>query len=84
MSACKGEFSLPLGKEVVCVDSGYFRPTEVDLLIGDASKAKKELGWELEYDLNALIKDMVQSDLQLMKKDKYIQDGGYKIFRYFE
>ena len=84
VSACKGEFSLPLGKEVVCVDSGYFRPTEVDLLIGDASKAKKELGWELEYDLNALIKDMVQSDLQLMKKDKYIQDGGYKIFRYFE
>lgn len=82
--ACKGEFKLPLGKEVVCVDSGYFRPTEVDLLIGDASKAKEKLGWRLEYDLHSLIKDMVQSDLDLMRKDKYIQDGGYKIFRYFE
>ncbi len=81
---CNGEFVLESGKEVVSVDSRYFRPTEVDLLIGDASKAKNELGWIPEYDLKALIKDMVQSDLKLMQKDKYLKDGGYSVFSYFE
>ena len=84
VAACKGDFKLPLGKEVVSVDSDYFRPTEVDLLIGDASKARRELGWTLDYDLDELIKDMVQSDLQLMRRDKHILQGGYKIFRYVE
>ena len=50
MKKCNGEFVLESGKEVVSVDSRYFRPTEVDLLIGDASKAKNELGWIPEYD----------------------------------
>ena len=68
----------------MCVDERYFRPTEVDLLIGDASKAREKLGWIPEYDLNALVKDMVQSDLKLMQKDKYLKDGGYKILSYFE
>lgn len=84
VSECKGDFKLPLGKEIISVDEGYFRPTEVDLLIGDASKARRELGWTLEYDLNSLIKDMVAGDFELMKRDKHLQEGGYKIFRYFE
>lgn len=81
---CNGDFQLEIGKEVVSVDERYFRPAEVDLLIGDASKAREKLGWIPEYDLNALIKDMVQSDLKLMQKDKYLKDGGYKILSYFE
>lgn len=81
---CNGDFQLEIGKEVVSVDERYFRPTEVDLLIGDASKAREKLGWIPEYDLSALVKDMVQSDLKLMQKDKYLKDGGYKILSYFE
>lgn len=84
IKACHGEFKLEIGREVVSVDSRYFRPTEVDLLIGDASKAREKLGWIPEYDLSMLIKDMVQSDLRLMQKDKYLKDGGYEILSYFE
>lgn len=84
IKACHGDFNLEIGKEVVSVDERYFRPTEVDLLIGDATKAKEKLGWVPEYDLNALVKDMVQSDLKLMQKDRYLKDGGYKILSYFE
>ena len=69
---------------VVKVDTNYFRPTEVDLLIGDASKARKKLGWIPEYDLNSLINDMISSDLELMKKESYIRKGGFKTFNYFE
>ncbi|QOR62971.1 GDP-mannose 4,6-dehydratase [Sulfurovum indicum] len=73
-----------LGKEVVAVDPRYFRPTEVDLLIGDPSKAEKKLGWKREYKLEELVNDMMQSDLKLMTKDQYLQDGGYTIMNYFE
>jgi len=73
-----------LGKEVVAVDPRYFRPTEVDLLIGDPSKAEQKLGWEREYKLEELVNDMMQSDLKLMTKDQYLQDGGYKTMNYFE
>lgn len=73
-----------IGNQVVGVDPQYFRPTEVDLLIGDASKAKKQLGWEPLYDLNALVADMIKSDLKLMKKEFYLKNGGYQIFNYFE
>ena len=69
---------------IVGVDPSYFRPTEVDLLIGDASKAKKELGWEPEYNLQMLIADMMQSDIKLMKKESYLRDGGFEILNYFE
>ena len=62
-------FQIKLGKEVLAVDPNYFRPTEVDLLIGDPTKAKTELGWEPEYDLESLVKDMMQADLKIMKKD---------------
>ncbi len=64
VTACEGEFSLPIGKEIIKIDPNYYRPTEVDLLIGDASKANKELGWNPNYDLDGLIKEMVDSDLR--------------------
>jgi len=69
---------------VVAVDPNYFRPTEVDLLIGDATKARTVLGWEPQYDLDALVKDMMQSDIKLVKKDIHLQEGGYRTLNYFE
>lgn len=72
------------GRTVVQVDPRYFRPTEVDLLIGDPSKAKEKLGWEPEYTLNDLVDEMMASDLKLMKKDEYLKQGGYTIMNYFE
>lgn len=75
---------LKIGQEVVAVDKRYFRPTEVDLLLGDPSKAEKELGWNREFDLKDLVNDMMESDLKLMRKDVYLKEGGYKIMRYFE
>ncbi|WP_442844789.1 GDP-mannose 4,6-dehydratase [Leeuwenhoekiella sp. H156] len=85
VTACTNpEYQLEIGKEVLAVDPKYFRPTEVDLLIGDATKAKEKLGWVPEYDLKDLVNDMMQSDLKLMKKDQYLKDGGYRILNYFE
>lgn len=72
------------GKVVVEVDPAYFRPTEVELLIGDPTKSKKILGWEPEYDLKALVEDMMLSDIKLMKKESYLQSGGYKTLNYYE
>jgi len=72
------------GQPLVKVDPRYFRPTEVELLIGDATKAKEKLGWIPQYDLQALVQDMVQSDLHLVKKDDYLQKGGFKTLNYFE
>ncbi len=69
---------------IVAVDPRYFRPTEVDLLIGDPTKAKTKLGWQPEYDLDGLIKDMMRSDIDLMKRDSYLRDGGYRVMNYFE
>jgi GDPmannose 4,6-dehydratase len=68
----------------VAVDPKYFRPTEVDLLIGDPSKAKSKLGWEPQYDLSGLVEDMMQSDIKLMKKDAWLREGGYRTLNYFE
>src|SRR5690606_31995919 len=62
------DYQLPLGKEVLNVDPAYFRPTEVDLLVGDATKARTKLGWELEHDLSSLVQDMMESDLQLIRR----------------
>ena len=76
--------TLKFGQTVVKIDPKYFRPTEVDLLIGDATKAKEKLGWVPKYDLQALVKDMVQSDLHLVKKDDYLKKGGFKTLNYFE
>ncbi|MFA9191504.1 GDP-mannose 4,6-dehydratase [Flavobacterium sp. FZUC8N2.13] len=78
------DYQVLIGKEVLAVDAKYFRPTEVDLLIGDPTKAKTKLGWECQYDLAALVKDMMQSDLTLMCKDQYLKEGGYATLNYFE
>jgi len=75
---------LHLGQTVVRVDPKYFRPTEVDLLLGDPTKAKKQLNWQPKYDLPALVKDMSLADLVLMKKDEYLKGGGYATLNYFE
>ena len=77
-------YQISVGKEVVAVDARYFRPTEVDLLLGDPTKANTKLGWVPEYDLKALIEEMMVSDLKLMTKDVYLQEGGYKTMSYFE
>ena len=77
-------FKKRVGEEVVGVDPQYFRPTEVELLIGDATTARTRLGWEPEYSLAALIEDMMKNDIKLMKKESYLKEGGYKILNYFE
>ncbi|MBB5439713.1 GDPmannose 4,6-dehydratase [Pedobacter sp. AK017] len=76
--------NLKPGTVVVQVDEKYFRPTEVDLLLGDPTKANTKLGWKPKYDLPLLVEDMIQSDLQLMKKDEYLKKGGFKTLNYFE
>jgi len=78
------EYQIEIGKEVVSVDPRYFRPTEVDLLIGDPTKAQQKLGWKPEYDLKALVQDMMISDVKLMKKEAYLKEGGYKTMNYYE
>lgn len=77
-------FSKRMGQIVVGVDPAYFRPTEVELLIGDATKARTKLNWEPQYDLKALCNDMMLSDIKLMKKETYLKEGGYRIMNYFE
>ena len=72
-------FQLEEGKEVVCVDERYFRPTEVDLLLGDPSKAKNQLGWSPTYTVNDLVKEMVAYDIDLFRKDKHLITSGFKI-----
>ncbi|MGV3684479.1 MAG: GDP-mannose 4,6-dehydratase [Daejeonella sp.] len=76
--------ALKFGQTVVKVDPKYFRPTEVDLLVGDPGKAKTQLSWTPKYDLPALVEEMVLSDLQLMKKDEYLRLGGFDTLSYFE
>ena len=73
-----------IGEKIIKVDPEYFRPTEVDLLIGDATKARTKLSWTPQYDLDALIKDMMQSDIKEMKKEAHIKEAGYRILNYFE
>ena len=85
VKSCKiPEYQIQLGTEVLSVDPKYFRPTEVDLLIGDPTKANTKLGWIPEYDLAFLVKDMMHSDIKLMKKDQYLKDGGYETLNFFE
>ena len=85
VKSCKNpKYQIQLGTEVLSVDPKYFRPTEVDLLIGDPTKANTKLGWIPEYDLAFLVKDMMHSDIKLMKKDQYLKDGGYETLNFFE
>ncbi|WKD86104.1 GDP-mannose 4,6-dehydratase [Polaribacter huanghezhanensis] len=78
------EYQLELGKEILTVDPKYFRPTEVDLLIGDPTKANTNLGWIPEHDLASLVNDMMSSDIKLMKKHQYLKNGGYDTINHFE
>jgi GDPmannose 4,6-dehydratase len=73
-----------IGRTVVAVNPNYFRPTEVELLIGNPTKSKTVLGWTPEYDLKMLVEDMIISDVKLMKKDAYLKAGGYQTLNYFE
>jgi GDPmannose 4,6-dehydratase len=77
-------YQIEIGKEILAIDTRYFRPTEVDLLIGDASKAKEKLGWIPEYNLQGLVNEMMQSDIKLMQKDQYLKDGNYNTLNYYE
>lgn len=72
------------GQTIIRVDDRYYRPTEVDLLAGDARKAREQLGWEPAYKLEEMVSEMVRSDLQLMLRDRYLSEGGFKILNYFE
>jgi GDPmannose 4,6-dehydratase len=85
VSSCSNhKYQVQIGKEVVAIDPSYFRPTEVDLLIGDATKANTKLGWIPEYTLEQLINEMMESDLKLMTKNQYLKDGGYTTMNFFE
>ncbi|MEM6842995.1 MAG: GDP-mannose 4,6-dehydratase [Bacteroidota bacterium] len=84
VSCSNPDYQLPEGKVVVQVDPTYYRPTEVELLIGDPTKAKEQLGWELEFDLKGLVEDMIQADIELFKRDKFLLKGGHKVFNYHE
>lgn len=78
------EHQLKIGQEIVAVDPRYFRPTEVDLLIGDPHKSNTKLGWKPKHTVQTLVEDMMQSDLQLMKRDKFLKDAGHTVLRNFE
>lgn len=83
-SCSNPNFQLPVGKHVMSVDARYFRPTEVELLLGDARKANTVLGWNPKYDVKALVKEMMEADIDLFKRDKYLKEGGHKVFNYHE
>jgi GDPmannose 4,6-dehydratase len=72
------------GKVLIEIDPKYFRPTEVDLLVGDASKAQRELGWKPTHTLEQLVKEMMASDLRIFEKDKYLLEGGHDIMNFQE
>ncbi|HWB94663.1 MAG TPA: GDP-mannose 4,6-dehydratase [Puia sp.] len=78
------DFIVPVGKEVVAVDPRYYRPTEVDLLIGDPTKAQQKLGWKPAYDLPMLVKDMMNADVQLFRKERTLRDSGFYVKNQYE
>jgi GDPmannose 4,6-dehydratase len=84
VAVCSGDFTVPVGQVVVKVDPRYFRPTEVDLLIGDASKAFNKLGWRPTYTLEELVKDMVTNDLELFRKEQFLRKSGFRGMNQYE
>ncbi len=84
LSAKKITTSLNIGEEVVAIDPRYFRPTEVDLLIGDPTKSQTKLGWKPKYDLAGLVEDMMESDLILMQRELFLKQAGHKVLSQFE
>ena len=83
-SCSNPNYQIEIGQEVLAVDPRYFRPTEVELLIGDATKAKEKLGWTPEFQLSELVQDMMKNDLRLMEKQIFLKEGGYTMKNYFE
>ncbi len=78
------EFNVQKKKPILSIDQRYFRPSEVDLLIGDPTKAQQKLGWKPKYDLEKLVKEMMASDIELFRKDKYLKEGGHNVYNYNE
>ncbi|WP_412473935.1 GDP-mannose 4,6-dehydratase [Halobacteriovorax sp. YZS-1-1] len=78
------DYQVKIGQEVIGIDERYFRPTEVDLLLGDPTKAQTKLNWKPRHNLESLINDMMSSDLQIFEKDKYLKEGGHKVLNYHE
>jgi len=72
------------GKVLIEIDPRYFRPTEVDLLVGDPTKAHQKLGWKHKHTLQQLVTDMVAADVELFKRDRYLMEGGHKVMNYHE
>jgi GDPmannose 4,6-dehydratase len=81
LNCADSNYQLEIGKEILSVDPSYFRPTEVDLLIGDPTKAKEKLGWIPEYDLKGLVMDMMVGDIKLMKKDIDLLKAGHEVLK---
>ena len=84
VDAVEGDAHVKPGEEVISIDPRYFRPTEVDLLLGDPTKAKTRLGWKPKYDVNALIAEMVDADIDLFERDMHLRKGGYRVLNYHE
>jgi len=84
VSCSNPDYQVEIGKIVVAVDKAYFRPTEVDLLIGDPTKSKTQLGWVPKYDLQGLVKEMVAADVEIFQREKLLKDSGYVIKNQFE
>jgi len=85
VAACTNkEYQVPVGQVVVAIDKRYYRPAEVDILIGDPAKANKQLNWTPKYDLPAIVKEMVAADVVIFKKDKFLRDGGHDVLSYNE
>ncbi|MBX9782816.1 MAG: GDP-mannose 4,6-dehydratase [Chitinophagaceae bacterium] len=84
ISCSNPAYQVTAGTEVVAVDPTYYRPTEVELLIGDPTKAKTKLGWKSKYDLPALVKEMVTADVELFKREKHLRESGFKGKNQFE
>ena len=78
------DYQMEIGKEVLSIDEKYYRPTEVDILIGDSTKAKQKLGWEPQITLEGLVEDMMSSDIKLFKREIYLKEGGYNTLNYYE
>ena len=84
VSHAADDFVLKPGDEIIAIDPRYFRPTEVDLLLGDPTKAKTILGWKPKYDVNSLLTEMVDADLTLMRRDSHLKQGGFRVFNYHD
>jgi GDPmannose 4,6-dehydratase len=78
------EYQIEIGKEVIAVDKRYYRPTEVELLIGDPTKAQTQLNWKPKYDLSGLVKEMMASDVDLFTREKFLKNAGYYVKNQFE